>query len=246
MKRFLAVFLLPVVLFLEACSSTDTSSMEEKTSFSNELYTVTFEHTDRAEKSGSNASISFSIAAKDETRHIDASDITLRFPERLSDTHGNSYQTSGKPEYSQKQEQNHIVTVKQSLSSPLHEVTSHLTVPLLLIVDNSTKNVNFPKVNADSFPLTREELTIIKMERDGKTFHIQAEDHASEGKLDWSMNVQGEKIYPAFTNTEINDNGTYEGSLEFAYQPGEQFSLTVERTNTKTLEWEMPFVIPAS
>ncbi|SFL53275.1 hypothetical protein [Salibacterium qingdaonense] len=245
MKRFLAVFL-PAVILLEACSNADTSSTEEVSTFSNELYTVAYESTIRTENDGSNFSLSFSIAAEDETRQIDSSDVTLRFPERLSDDQGNSYQTTGDPHYSQKQQQSHIVKVEQSFSGPLHEESRHLTAPLLMVIDNNAEEVLFQNVTADSFPLTREELTITNMERNGKTLNFQAEDHISDGKLDWSMNVEGEKIYPAFTNTVVNNNGTYEGSLEFAFQPADRFSITAGRSRTEPLEWELPFVLPVS
>ncbi|MFD2705104.1 hypothetical protein [Salibacterium lacus] len=245
MKRFLAVFL-PAVILLEACSNADTSSSEEVTTFSNELYTVTFEHTTRAENADSNFSLSFSIAAEDETRRIDSSDVTLRFPEQVSDAQGNNYQTTGDAQYSQKQEQSHMVTVEQSFSGPLHEESRHITAPLLMVIESDTEEVLFQDVTADSFPLTREELKITNMKRNGKTLNVQAADYISDGKLEWSMNVQGEKIYPAFTNTVVNDNGTYEGSLEFAFQPAERFSIMAERSRTEPMEWELPFVIPVS
>ncbi|MGY4689488.1 hypothetical protein [Salibacterium sp. K-3] len=236
----LLFFMIFALLLFQGCSS--TSSIEETTEHSNELYALHYEGMTHQADSG--FTLSFSIIAEDETREIDTSDIELHFPEEISDEQGNSYPVSGNTNYQQKSGQSHIMAAEQTFSGSLQESTGHLSVPVRMVIDNNTEEITFHDVSAGSFPLTREELTITDLDRNGRVFQISAVDHVSNGRLSWTLNVNGENVYPVFTNTAVNEDGTYEGSIEFSYEPSERFTLTVERNRPEEAAWEFPFVLP--
>ncbi|MDQ0298772.1 hypothetical protein J2S78_001192 [Salibacterium salarium] len=248
MKQFLLIITVGTLAILSGCSwpNADNSLKESKaTAFSNSLYTAEFEGIEEDSLDGREGFyLYFSITALDDTRTLDVSKIQMTLPDEISDEKGNMFNQSGPTSIRQTDEQPHIIEVDQFFAGELEENSSHLTVPARLVLSDLEKMVRFENITDEMAPITRQELTITQLDWNEKKLTLEAKDLFSMNTTEWSLINNDEKIYPVFSNTESNEDGEFRGTLEFAFQPDDTFTLVAERNRTTDKEWELPYVIP--
>ncbi|RSL30993.1 hypothetical protein D7Z54_22875 [Salibacterium salarium] len=245
MKQLVLIPAIILALVAGCHSSNESLDEAETTSFSNSLHIVDFKAITKDTRQGKEGfTLSFTVTASDKTRSLDKSTIQLDFPQEIGDEHGNTFIRQGNTVLQQHEDKPHVIKVSQFFTGKPAENTSHLSVPARLVISNLNKTVRFHNVTRDMVPVTRQELTINKLEWNAKELTLEAEDIFSMANTEWSLLKNDEKIYPVFSNTDTTEDGEFQGTLEFAFQPKDRFTLVAERNRTRTKEWELPFVVP--
>lgn len=118
----------------------------------------------------------------------------------------------------------------------------YLSFSIYISPDYLERDVLFELNHTTNFSI-RNGMTLQNIEVDKNKLHLFLNDvHPTPG-IQVRMLLEGEAIFPVFSNVE-NNNRTIKGSYEFMQPIPEQFTIIVTRHNMERVIWEFPFLVP--